>query len=489
MKDEIKKFFTFLRNNEQVLKELKNEISEKIKDEKAACMCIISKAKENGFNLTYEDLQDYERNLQGSGELSDEQLSEIVGGVSMKKGVAGSLLSLITALTPLATFASSTSAYAVSTGAYVADLKTKHEEKVDLSSYLKDAKISEAQNEAFKITNEKSSKISSNVASSDEISSDRYYEVAKFLGEAIKVGRTEVEKKLDLAVQDGDLPIKDFTLSQINSKYLKLNKVKGKSPLFKIIKGVDALKLSESAEDCSIVQVASQFNALESMSETSTAVKYWHYDRTQGPRASLQSVAAAKHRESADLQNKLPDAIKELLEKCRLKDGGKILNKYPKLYKNGYLQLLEIKSVEDLETLKDFLKNNIGEFKFLSQWVKCERTDKKQLQVFSAAPSFQGYYVDWNKNDEKTNLLKEICDIIVSNEYESIAKIAAIRAHETGKSVSLHLTLVGQGAFNNPSEVMKKSLQKVKKELENTDVKVYLHGYNKNDCQKWENAL
>lgn len=407
----------------------------------------------------------------------------------MKKGVAGSLFSLITVLNPAAIFASSTDACVASPGGYVAKLKAESEEQVDLNSYLKDAKISEAQNEAFKITNEKSSKISSNVASSDEISSDRYYEIAKFLGEAIKVGRTEVEKKLDLAVQNGVLPIKEFTLSQISSEYSKLNKAEDKSPLFKIIKGVDALKLSESAEDCSIVQVASKFNALESMSEKSTAVKYWYYGKTQGPRASLQAVAAAKHRESADLQNKLPDAIKELLEKCRLKDGRKILNKYPKLYKNGYFQLLEIKSAEDLETLKDFLKSNIGEFKFLSQWVKCERTGKKQLQVFSAAPSFQGYYIDWNKNDEKTNLLKEICDIIVSNEYESIAEVAAIRAHETSKSVSLHLTLVGQGAFNNPSEVMKNSLQKVKKELENTDVKVYLHGYNKKDFQKWENIL
>lgn len=34
MKNEIEKFYTFLENNEQVLKELKNETSGKIKDEK-----------------------------------------------------------------------------------------------------------------------------------------------------------------------------------------------------------------------------------------------------------------------------------------------------------------------------------------------------------------------------------------------------------------------------------------------------------------------
>lgn len=486
MRSEIKKFCSFLENNEQVLKELKNEISGKFKDEKAIYMHIISKAKENGFNFTYDEVKNYEKDL---NELSDEQLTEITGGVSMRKGAVGSLLSLITLLTPLANFANNGKVYAVSGDSYVSSSKMEVENQFNLVSYLKDAKISEAQNEAFKITNKKSAETGSNVAIFDDISSDRYYELAKFLGEAIKVGRTEVEKNLDLAVQNGDLPIEDITLKQINSEYLKLNKSKNVSPSFKIVKGIDALKLSESAEDCSIVQVASQFNALESMSTNPTAVKYWSYDKTQGPRASLQSVAAAKHREAADLQNKLPDAIKELLEKCTLKEGRKILIKYPNLYKNGYLQLLEIKSTEDLKILRDFLKNNIDEFKFLSQWVKCERTGKKQLQVFSAAPSFQGNYVDWDANDEKTNLLKEICDIIVSNEYESIAKVAAIRAHETGKSVSLHLTLVGQGAFNNPPEVMKNCIQKVKKELENTDVKVYLHGYNKIDCQKWENIL
>lgn len=490
MKNQVKEFCDFLKNNEKVLEELKSEITAKIKNENEIYMHIISKAKENGFNFTYDDVKNYEKNLKNNTELPDEELDEIAGGVSMRKGATGSLLSLITFLTPLATLTGNGNAYADPVSSYVEFSKIKNEEQiVSLSSYLKDAKISEAQNEAFEITNKESSETDGNVASSKAISSDRYYELAKFLGEAVKVGRTEIEKKLDLAVQNGDLPIKDFTLNQINSEYSKLNKSADKSSVFKIVKGVDALNLSESAENFSIVQVASQFNALESTSTKPTAVKYWINDDTQGPRASLQSVAAAKHREAADLQNKLPDAIKELLEKCTLKDGKKILVKYPKLYKNGYLQLLEVKSSEDLKVLRDFLKSNIGEFKFLSQWVKCERTGKTQLQVFSAAPSFQGYYIDWNSNDEKTNLLKEICDIIVSNEYESIAKVAAIRASETGESVSLHLTLVGQGAFNNPSEMMKSSLQKVKKELENADVTVYLHGYSEGDCKKWEDIL
>ena len=295
---------------------------------------------------------------------------------------------------------------------------------------------------------------------------------------------------MDLAVKNGDLPIKEFTLNQINSESaLKKSEKSDLKPEFKIIKGVDALKLSESAEDCSIVQVASQFNALESVSSKPTEVKSWIYDNTQGPRASLQAVAAAKHRESAHLQNKLPDAIQGILEKSKLKDGTQILKKYPNLYKNGYLKLLEIKSVEDLKTFKDFLDLNIGEFKFLSQWVKCEGTGKKQLQVFSAAPSFQGAYIDWSKTDARTNLLKEICKVIVINEYKSIAQIASLRSKQVDEPVSLHLTLVGQGVFNNPPEMIQELVETIKKELENTNVKVYLHGWSKEDCKKWEKVI
>lgn len=45
MKDEIKRFYTFFRNNEQTLKELKNEITGKIKSEKAVYMQHYLKSK------------------------------------------------------------------------------------------------------------------------------------------------------------------------------------------------------------------------------------------------------------------------------------------------------------------------------------------------------------------------------------------------------------------------------------------------------------
>lgn len=50
-----------MENNAQALKELKSEIAAKIKDENAVYAHIISKAKENGFNFTYDDVKNYEK--------------------------------------------------------------------------------------------------------------------------------------------------------------------------------------------------------------------------------------------------------------------------------------------------------------------------------------------------------------------------------------------------------------------------------------------
>lgn len=484
MKKEIEDFYLFLKNNELILTKLRNKII-KIKndllDEKVINDCVISIAKENGFSFTYDDLKNYEKEMQNENKLSDKQLLKVIGGTLPKKFITGSLFSLL--IFNLAPSVIQSKSYDRNAyyGTFATIGTTGIKNQISLNSYLTKAEISKAQEDAYEITNKLFLKTLSNVAKFDEISSYRYNKNSS---------KTDLESQMDLAVKNGDLPIKEFTLNQINSESaLKKSEKNDLKPQFKIVKGVDALKLSESAEDCSIVQVASQFNALESVSSKPTEVKSWIYDNTQGPRASLQAVAAAKHRESAHLQNKLPDAIQGILEKSKLKDGTQILKKYPNLYKNGYLKLLEIKSVEDLKTFKDFLDLNIGEFKFLSQWVKCEGTGKKQLQVFSAAPSFQGAYIDWSKADARTNLLKEICKVIVINEYKSIAQIASLRSKQVDEPVSLHLTLVGQGVFNNPPEMIQELVETIKKELENTNVKVYLHGWSKEDCKKWGKVI
>lgn len=309
---------------------------------------------------------------------------------------------------------------------------------------------------------------------------------------------TEIEKACDAAVDAGDLPIKALTLGKVDALRKSQPSKTSKTPEYTIVQKQDALKLYQEkfyGDAPAVVQVASQFNGLESPGDEPSAVGNWIGDRTQGPRASLQSILACKHREAAHLKGKLPDAIHDLLQKCKLEDGRSILEKFPALYKNGYLRLGEIllgnqhdweQTARDLTILRDYLKKNIGDLGFLSQWVLCNDKTTKQLQVFNAAPSYQGELVSWSDTYENViPLQKEICEILVVNQYKATAQAAAILARETGKQVPLHLTLVGQGAFNNPSSVVGKALEAVKKELEGTDVHVYLHGFKDEEVSKW----
>ena len=373
--------------------------------------------------------------------------------------------------------------------------------QTELSLYLKNAEISDAQQRAFEIINSESKKLKlgESIFSSAKISSDRYHNGTP----------TPLEVALDLAVENDDLPILPFTLEQIYNEPvpedLKQSDL-GRKP-FVVVAGVDALKLYERkqfAQYRNIVQVASQFNALESPDEHPSAVINWIGDHSQGPRASLQSPWAAKQRESAHVKGKLPDAIQGLLGKCVLTDGSKILEKYKNvqfgrnkgrrynLYENGYLQLFVIKDENDLQTLRDFLCENVGEIKFLSQWVKCGKDGVKQLQVFNAAPSFQALYPspNWEKTDNRTNLLKEICEIIVASQYKALGKVAAIMSKQAeNPPVALHLTLVGQGVFKNPPEVMKTAMQAVADEIEGSNVQVFVHGYKAEEAQRVSDML
>ena len=138
--------------------------------------------------------------------------------------------------------------------------------------------------------------------------------------------------------------------------------------------------------------------------------------------------------------------------------------------------MMEITDVKDMKTFTSFLENNLKDIKFLSQWVRCEGTGKKQLQVFTAAPSFQGRGGNiWDKKDELTNLRREACARLVEVQYKALAQAAAIRSTETGENVKLHVSMIGHGVFNNPDETVAASLKVLKNELKGYDVTVFLH--------------
>ena len=221
---------------------------------------------------------------------------------------------------------------------------------------------------------------------------------------------------------------------------------------------------------------------MEAPSNVFAPVKYWFYDKTQGPLGSLQSTAACKHREAAFLKGKVQDSIKTLLEDCIVDEGTRktpILELYPDLYKEGYfaVQVVGRESREHLQILDDFIKNNIGRLKFNSQWAMCEGTGRKQLHAFTAAPVFGDQYetINWQDDFENKDLYMSICKTLVNAQYKALAQVAAIRSVQTGKTSKMHVYQIGQGAFYNPPEIMDEVLTTINSELAGFDVDVVLH--------------
>ena len=295
---------------------------------------------------------------------------------------------------------------------------------------------------------------------------------------------TKIEEIFDNACLEGDLPIGDYTLKDLDNVYEPYDKEKNGEAKFYFYNGLDALKIHNTENifsDGNVVNLASQFNAMELPSNNYVApVKMWPYDYTQGPRCALQSIEACKHREATQLQVKLTDALKDVLDKCISKNGEKMTGKYTSLYQNGYLQPGKITDNKDLEIFKNFICNetNIKEMKFLSQWVKCEGSEKMQLQVFSAAPNF-GCDKKWGISG-RDKLLKECSCKLIKVQYKALAQIASMHADISGKRVGFHVTMIGNGIFNNPEDTIGVALKALKENLEGHNVDVYLHSFRGN---------
>ena len=349
--------------------------------------------------------------------------------------------------------------------------------KDSIVKYFTDSKISDAQERAFETTNEYFQKYSNkcpHIFLLHEVSSHRCLD---------KPGR----------------PTKIEEIKNIKQIY-KPNPNPNIHSLYIVQTGRNVLDLHKTAADGAIVQVASQYNALESPNSDFSPVLNWFWDKTQGSMVCLQALAAAKHRESAAIQGKLPDMIKDLLNNCMVssgKLGGLIKNnleitkKYPNLYRNGYFSPSAIgkENLSDLQDLSKYIKDNIGKLGFNSQWVKCEGSGKKQLQVFNAAPSFQGdrSWLKWgDKSDPRIIIYREICKDLVIEQYISITQVAAIKSCEGGKQEELHIYQIGQGAFYNPPEIMKSVFKVINDELEGFNVKVYLHQDNSCASNNWK---
>ncbi len=168
----------------------------------------------------------------------------------------------------------------------------------------------------------------------------------------------------------------------------------------------------------SLVQLASQFNYLESPGPYKVPVSKYLYDLTQGPLGSIEATAAALHRLASEKSGKLLNALHSLLPPEALP-----------FYKHGYLMLVD--APENLcKEIYEHMVARIDRLEILPQWVLCEASGSIQMQIFSAAPSFQG-----RQSPDPGSWAEKIAILLVSKQYEALGKIAVIRSLLTGSTV------------------------------------------------------
>jgi hypothetical protein len=269
--------------------------------------------------------------------------------------------------------------------------------------------------------------------------------------------------------------IKSTTVHKIDKVYNKLIKTSSSSTgNFIIVKGVNVLSIAKSrlAID-SIMQVASQFNFLESTNTNYMDITKYINDKTQGPLASIASLEALILRDNAVAKQKI------------LGQQNGIFKDIPYIYKNGYLMPWKIRDGKEKEKILQHLTKNIGKLEILAQKSKPELGNGISFtQVFSAAPSFQGY-----RRPLKNSLDDKFCMLLVPLQYACIAKLAAIQSIATGKRVNIHLTLIGQGVFKNRQEVINSAMAEINKYINGFNINIYIHAFTDFDANIAKQSL
>ena len=99
-KEQAKGFFHEAVNNKNLAEDIRRIVEEGSSNPKAAADKLISLAKEYGFEFTVEEAAEHSKNLHL---LSDEELSNVVGGFGFFTGLIGSMVSIFTTVIPMFT--------------------------------------------------------------------------------------------------------------------------------------------------------------------------------------------------------------------------------------------------------------------------------------------------------------------------------------------------------------------------------------------------
>jgi len=234
-----------------------------------------------------------------------------------------------------------------------------------------------------------------------------------------------------------------------------------------------------SLNNNTIIQVASQYNFLESKYPRYSNISDYFTDNTQGPDSSLSCLSALILRDYLFRPNPTSGHTGSI---CEAQPIFESFNQ--DIYKNGYLQLFNL---SDSEITSLGSQDNINKLNMLFQNSNPIYNDKTITQVFTAAPSYQDDPSLSSFNEDTFNftispptnhIQNEICKKLMTAQYSSIAKFAVLKTLTNKEGpVNLHLTLVGQGAYNNAYDTLNESFEEVIKIVKDKNVRVFIHIY------------
>lgn len=456
--------------------------------------------------------------------------------------------------TPTSTFSSAATTAPINPDGYVTSTVTKRKDKTEIETFLHGPDISETSLALSRTVSEKMPSLRDDAEKACREETKKatptpaqiaYRQTASFLRTVTRDSTfgdrstlTEDATQLKDAVSKmSEPPVRPIPCSDLATAHPTPKKGQGALPAINIVQGQDVYGLTCPAGGRLIVQVASQYDGVESPDTLRRQpVEEWVTDgtRTQGPRAALRSVVASAQRADAasskDSTKKIPDTMREFLG--RDVQMVALLRKYPDLCRNGYLEPYRImhgsihiggeqytngrihaktkikkgdptyaERLKDLQALSQYIEQHQTELDSLAQWVKPEshqagEDHPPELQVFCAAPSFQSYNdpdASWSTNKvgateggkwwiepcaEHTEYAK-ISKILTAVTYRATAKMGAIAAEQAqGQTQHIYLTQVGQGAFKNPPESLAAGFQAAREELRGVpNVRLYATPY------------
>lgn len=212
---------------------------------------------------------------------------------------------------------------------------------------------------------------------------------------------------------------------------------------------VDCNSLDTAGMICmngAIRQTASQPDLGETRYYYETHPKEFVNDPTQGPSEQRTAYVAALARW---INRKECDSLSEL----------KKHPEFEQYFDYRFGRLTPKLNVEKEASI--FLKQHIDEIRLNVQRVKLDGTNHEAIQVLNFGLALGPFdQVANQRSPESQPYLREMCEIILIQEYKAVASVAVREARKHPEKVfPLSLTLVGGNMFGNPPESIKKGIE------------------------------